>query len=419
MSEKKKKISSMADLGKHFEIDTPDKKTHKGFIKTYLSDKAFGFIKPDRDGNDIFFHKSSIESGEPVEGAMVFFKIGKGRNGKFEAKEVKIEGNASTNKDVSKGDTFKLPYDTIEIFEENQSSNLSLALNKYVKWEKDLKINKDFLKTAAPIDSNFSNSIHLRYLNILNTIKKYYMFDSFKAQIDWRMTVGLGAENVHETSMTLHHIYGIPYIPGSALKGIARNAAVEELCDETSEETDVMDALLDMPDISEVKDEKEKIIAIKKAGRVQRPDKSHVNVKEETIGKIIGTWEKYDIARNVFGSQTYSGKVIFFDTYPEGEVKIVPDIMTPHYPDYYNKNEAPGDWQSPNPISFLTVEETSYYFCLAMKNKHDDHNDREKDSKYLNYATNWLKTALQNYGIGAKKSVGYGFFDIKHDQVKQ
>src|SRR5882762_817973 len=36
-----------------------------------------------------------------------------------------------------------------------------------------------------------------------------------------RMILGLGAESVLETSIALHHTFGIPYIPGSALKGLA------------------------------------------------------------------------------------------------------------------------------------------------------------------------------------------------------
>ena len=36
-----------------------------------------------------------------------------------------------------------------------------------------------------------------------------------------RMIVGLGADNLLETGITLHHTYGVPVVPGSALKGLA------------------------------------------------------------------------------------------------------------------------------------------------------------------------------------------------------
>jgi CRISPR-associated protein Cmr6 len=38
----------------------------------------------------------------------------------------------------------------------------------------------------------------------------------------WRFVVGLGAAHVLETGITLHRLFGLPIIPGSALKGAAR-----------------------------------------------------------------------------------------------------------------------------------------------------------------------------------------------------
>ena len=54
---------------------------------------------------------------------------------------------------------------------------------------------------------------------------KLYCVD---ATVDWRLIVGLGSEHVQETNMTLHHIYGIPYIPGSAVKGVLRHWWLQE-----------------------------------------------------------------------------------------------------------------------------------------------------------------------------------------------
>src|SRR6266487_1606082 len=50
-----------------------------------------------------------------------------------------------------------------------------------------------------------------------------------EAQVRGRMIVGLGNESVLETSITLHHTYGVPYIPGSALKGLAASYADKRL----------------------------------------------------------------------------------------------------------------------------------------------------------------------------------------------
>ena len=39
------------------------------------------------------------------------------------------------------------------------------------------------------------------------------------AKVQGRLSIGLGAEGVLETAITLHHTYGVPYIPGSASRG--------------------------------------------------------------------------------------------------------------------------------------------------------------------------------------------------------
>ncbi len=43
------------------------------------------------------------------------------------------------------------------------------------------------------------------------------------------MIVGLGNESVYDTSMTLHHMYGIPFIPASAIKGVIRSWIIAEM----------------------------------------------------------------------------------------------------------------------------------------------------------------------------------------------
>src|SRR6185369_614959 len=52
-----------------------------------------------------------------------------------------------------------------------------------------------------------------------------------RAQVVGRLIVGLGVESVLETSITLHRTYGVPYLPGSALKGLAAAAAHRRLAD--------------------------------------------------------------------------------------------------------------------------------------------------------------------------------------------
>ena len=273
-------------------------------------------------------------------------------------------------------------------------------------------LNKIKTKSFSEITSKYSAK---RHQNLIERLKytHYVSEHSFKA--DWRMVVGLGAENVHETSMTLHHIYGIPYIPGSALKGIARDADVADLCSEVqNEKPDVMDALISMP-ASDEKDEDKRRKEIKKNGKFKRLNKDYVEPENTTIDKIIQGWPDFETARKIFGGQKQAGKVIFFDAFPEKDISIKPDIMNPHYPKYYSGDEVPADWQNPTPIKFLTVENTSFHFALALNKKETDKNRNKIDSDpaLLDAAEKWLKKALQEQGVGAKTAVGYGYFNAE------
>lgn len=118
--------------------------------------------------------------------------------------------------------------------------------------------------------------------------------------------------------------------------------------------------------------------------------------------------EKYKrISKNeiaeIFGDQNKKGKIIFFDALPiieQNKDFIVLEVMNVHYKPYYEKGETPGDWHSPTPIFFLAVEKgTKFRFTLASKNK-----------ELVEKAKKLLKEALENLGIGAKTSAGYGYF---------
>src|SRR5713226_261316 len=101
--------------------------------------------------------------------------------------------------------------------------NLGLILDKYPpqsavqksegkgSWLKDIA-------SESYIDARLVESLYRRWLSMTTAVSSLH----FNASLDWRMAVGLGGETVLETDLTLHHLYGIPYIPGSALKGLTK-----------------------------------------------------------------------------------------------------------------------------------------------------------------------------------------------------
>ena len=166
-----------------------------------------------------------------------------------------------------------------------------------------------------------------------------------------RMIIGLGGENVIETGLTLNRIYGTPYIPGTALKGLASH-----YCNLVWGVADPKFAL------------------------------------EGEYHKII------------FGETDEAGHFTFHDAWivPEcHEDSLKDDVMTPHHSDYYSEKDAPTDFDDPIPVTFLSVSGT---FSVAISCDAEG----EEAKKWNNLVFDLLSEALTEWGIGAKTNSGYG-----------
>lgn len=285
--------------------------------------------------------------------------------------------------------------------------NPALIFSKLIPYptdSRDENINKDkYLQLVIEEIEKIDQSKILK--NLGNRQKKtikgfaqqgYVVSPPFSSTLSWRMVIGLGASHPQETSMTLHHIYGIPYIPGSAVKGVTRHWVILEEFDKLElpiEQIKCFEKILENADLS--KDDKIS------RGEFEEKFKDRRTRPDEKLFNFFKDQQKFiNLFQDTFGTQNHIGKVIFFDAYPVGEIKLKIDVMTPHYPKYYSDAEPPADWQSPTPIKFLTVEKTKFEFFLA-----------SKVNELLNKTYGWLKEALENYGIGAKTSLGYGVFE--------
>lgn len=176
----------------------------------------------------------------------------------------------------------------------------------------------------------------------------YYIEERIIHSTDWRVVPGLGSESVLETAISLHHLFGFPYLTASSVKGIARAHAEK------------------------------------------------VGLRGNELLEIFGSENKY-----IEGGKNRTGSVIFFEGLPASKPELGLDIMNVHYPDYYgDKNKAPGDWMDPQPIYFISVKPGQQFnFFLASRKK-----------ELLLKAKEYLEKGLQELGIGAKTSSGYGYF---------
>lgn len=290
-------------------------------------------------------------------------------------------------------DRYFLPFDTLEAIQRQLGlkrqtiDNFALLLNKCAlfdsKQKKFVLLRKEERRRgidAYRLTPNFHpvgvKAIAARHEEAIKSLGLAGM-EKLNLTVDWRLIVGLGNESVYETSMTLHHIYGIPYIPGQAVKGVLRSWMILKYFAENK------DKKLDLKD------------AEKRA------------LGDPGFCKIFGAPEQEK-------KKASRGNIVFFDAFPTNltDKSIQPDIMNPHYPDYYQSNKPPADYQDPRPIPFLTVVDTTFEFFVGVKQEDNQNVTESKlgSGKLLDIVKETLKDALQAHGLGAKTAVGYGYF---------
>ncbi|WP_299458251.1 type III-B CRISPR module RAMP protein Cmr6 [uncultured Microscilla sp.] len=210
----------------------------------------------------------------------------------------------------------------------------------------------------------------------------------YSMPVDGRLVVGLGQASVYETSMTLHHVYGIPYIPASSIKGVVRSWVIRS---QYLEDTEANTA--------------------KHGSQPSEGEAEKLALQDKTFCDVFGGDEES------MHKEARQGKVVFFDAFPCAEPTLEVDIMNPHYSDYYSEKPrdakvAPADYHNPIPLPFLTVGRQTagakstplkFQFVLGIRQSTTTH------QKLLAQAATWLKQALTQQGIGAKTAVGYGY----------
>jgi CRISPR-associated protein Cmr6 len=170
-----------------------------------------------------------------------------------------------------------------------------------------------------------------------------------------RMIVGISMASVRETGISLLRPWGVPFIPGSALKGVAASMA-----------------------------------------------RSHAGDAWKPGG---------DGHRALFGDQLLGGCVVFHDawwspTAPGEPLPLDLDVMTVHHRAYYSGGaEAPCDWDEPTPVAFITAR-GQYLVALS------------GPASWVEAAGTLLAAGIAELGIGAKTAAGYGRVTLVHKRTK-
>jgi CRISPR-associated protein Cmr6 len=204
--------------------------------------------------------------------------------------------------------------------------------------------------------------LNTQITNDMNSVLQSFRFAKRLLFKPDKLVIGIGCESPFSTSLiTLHPVYGIPFIPGCAIKGVVRNSYIQEKYNGSEDEA----------------------------------------IKNEKFRKLFGCGADDN------KSQAAQGNLVFLDAFPDKDFEICWDVQTPHFKDYYdNEGETkPTDDMQPVPLYFPVVKNTSFLINICSLE------NIELDDEIV-------KKTFNTYGIGAKTSLGYGLGKIHRIDCK-
>ena len=226
-----------------------------------------------------------------------------------------------------------------------------------------------------------------RFITLLRQTYSENRLRIITGRLEGRLAINLAEGIIQNAGIALDRIFGLPFIPGSAVKGVARTAA-----------------------LAEVK---------------QNPQLL------ETFARVFGTAENdyqpkgelADFSCPYGLSKNLKGAIAFMQAAPTNEAQIVVDITNVHYPHYYSEeldrytgkpdHEKNQNREKPIPNHFPAVERGAEFAFPILLNGMSD------DVKLLEAAERWLNAAMEQAGFGAKTAAGYGWFADMTAETRQ
>jgi CRISPR/Cas system CMR subunit Cmr6 (Cas7 group RAMP superfamily) len=330
-----------------------------------------------------------------------------------------------------------------------RQASRSLMLERFAnpKLEKDDR--RDFFKNAfGKLDSHIASAAAEARREFLTRLPGVESDGRLYAQLQSRLMVNMAGGVMENAGLCLDR-FGLPYIPGSAVKGCARRAAVaalREWCETGSKPgaTDADKANLFKAACEAFETPADMLAAIacvfgwceqdwslEKDGDFFRSDfASACGARRDDIWKVVAEKLCVDFGWHIperFADTpwkalpNFSGSISFLPAYladvgrtitldgrkvelPElGKLEL--DVVTVHHPEYYGGNpafaDAP-DTEEPVPNVFPAVAPDQVFAFVLLQRRGSSGND-------LKHARGWLTTGLETFGLGAKTAAGYGW----------
>ena len=210
---------------------------------------------------------------------------------------------------------------------------------------------------------------------------------TFEVTLASRLLIGHGNSSATDVGLTVHHTWGVPVIPGTALKGLLAHYVEASYGPEPDNDDELRERF------------------------------RGVTWRGSRILRGPG-----EFSRVLFGAPdsdeddggAAAGRVTFHDALyvPNSGPPFAVDVLTVHQKQYYDAHMGggpasdrwPTDYDSPNPVSFLTVR-PGVRFLIALSGPPD----------WTKLARQLLLDALARWGVGAKTSAGYGRRAVETD----
>ena len=265
--------------------------------------------------------------------------------------------------------------------------HFSMLLSVWTEqWEKSKEASKAIRTEIASEHVECMKALIERQNGIRDVLHGFNML-SLEAESVAPFTTGLGNERPLENGFAFLNPYGLPYLPGSGIKGVLRRS-VQELISEN------------WGDSCGWSDEK----------------KYRVDGEGETLSMV-------DV---LFGFEPPSGKqyqfrgvLSFWDVIPlikkkplKQKYQLAVEIMNPHHTAYYqNEGKPPDEFGDPIPIFFLTVPPGSgftFHISCHMSRLRQSAPDLAENDCWKELLEQAFRHAFDWMGFGAKTAVGYG-----------
>ena len=235
-----------------------------------------------------------------------------------------------------------------------------------------------------------------------------------------RLLLNMAGGVMENAGVSLERFSGMPRIPGSAVKGVARTAAIQQLLD--AEQNDKADLLAKIAlafgwvsdNWQDKPSKKQKLMDGTPAPREDFFYACPENFPE------IRCYAKKEIKRQLnlpekapFPKQ-FAGLVAFFDALPVRSPQgrdLQLDIVTSHHPKYYKgEMDVALDIESPNPVVFPAIAAHHVFTFAVAPCPASKFFGQELRLRLRDAAKSWLVDGLAIFGIGAKTAAGYGWF---------